>query len=512
MALVRFASSIPNGVNYWDADKLERKKVAEYLTPLIIGATPPFVMSLTADYGSGKSFFVECWRRDLETCGIATVYFNSWETDFSKDPLFAFISAMRRQLKPLRGADQKFTEAAKAAGGLMLKKLAPIGLQITLRTIFGSDIAKQLLNLSKSIEDDLAKEAGKLAEQSLKSQESAENSLKEFRNFLGTALEDVVSDKKDESLKKIVVFVDELDRCRPDYAISVLECIKHLFNVKGLIFVLSVDARFLHQAIAAVYGPELDADGYLRRFIDARFQLPLPSSYAFTHFLARRHFVRADQSHPRFGAYSINRSVFHFTNVARHYGLSLRTIEQCFVELKLCEASYKKSPSSHPVAPELLWIVCALRSSSAAERMRAMFDGREDPEIFAEELAKAYLINDEAVQLLDSFSDNKFDPATRLKLSIHGWFSNWEDRRKNRDKILSLENEYRSRNKDDFELEHKLAYQRFLKIELDKYQEFYRTEKIPYASPAYVACKMLDELGALLTPIEAADRTPFSLE
>ena len=85
--------------------------------------------------------------------------------------------------------------------------------------------------------------------------------------------------------KTLVVFIDELDRCRPPYAIALLEHAKHLFAVPGIVFVVSVDREQLSNSICAVYGERFDADGYLRRFFDLDFALPDPPGKDFVHHL-----------------------------------------------------------------------------------------------------------------------------------------------------------------------------------------------------------------------------------
>ena len=78
--------------------------------------------------------------------------------------------------------------------------------------------------------------------------------------------------------KQLIVFVDELDRCRPDYAVQMLERIKHFFAIDNIIFVLSIDKKVLCKSIKAVYGGlEIDTEAYLRRFIDLEFDLPEPN-------------------------------------------------------------------------------------------------------------------------------------------------------------------------------------------------------------------------------------------
>ena len=70
--------------------------------------------------------------------------------------------------------------------------------------------------------------------------------------------------------------IDELDRCRPSYAVELLETAKHLFDVDRIIFVLALNREQLEYAVKALYGNMFDAEGYLRRFFDLDFRLPAP--------------------------------------------------------------------------------------------------------------------------------------------------------------------------------------------------------------------------------------------
>jgi predicted KAP-like P-loop ATPase len=79
---------------------------------------------------------------------------------------------------------------------------------------------------------------------------------------------------KEGGASPLVFFIDEMDRCRPDFAIALLERIKHLFNVNRVVFVLAVDRAQLNESVKALYGLNANPDGYLRRFIDLAYSLP----------------------------------------------------------------------------------------------------------------------------------------------------------------------------------------------------------------------------------------------
>ena len=86
--------------------------------------------------------------------------------------------------------------------------------------------------------------------------------------------------------KPIVFIIDELDRCRPSYAVELLEEIKHFFSVPGIVFVLSIDKVQLGHAVRGVYGNDrINADEYLRRFIDLEYSIPKPTTKIYSNYL-----------------------------------------------------------------------------------------------------------------------------------------------------------------------------------------------------------------------------------
>ena len=84
--------------------------------------------------------------------------------------------------------------------------------------------------------------------------------------------------------KPIVIIIDELDRCRPDYAVKTLEILKHFFDISGFVFVLSIDEEQLKSSVETLFGTK-NFDGYKRKFINNSFILPNPDKEKFTNFL-----------------------------------------------------------------------------------------------------------------------------------------------------------------------------------------------------------------------------------
>ena len=144
----------------------------------------------------------------------------------------------------------------------------------------------------------------------------------------------------------LLIFVDELDRCRPDYAIKLLEQMKHLFSVPGVIFVLAINGEQLNHSIRAVYGAGFDSARYLRRFIDFDIRLPRGDVAAMT---AQRAQTLAAQL-----SVSVDRSVLEWLGrCARAFGLAARDAEQ--VSAKLIVAL--KIRDGRALLPDLLCLL-----------------------------------------------------------------------------------------------------------------------------------------------------------
>ncbi|TGS16814.1 hypothetical protein EN852_006245 [Mesorhizobium sp. M2E.F.Ca.ET.209.01.1.1] len=84
------------------------------------------------------------------------------------------------------------------------------------------------------------------------------------------------------------VIVDELDRCRPSYAVALLERVKHLFGAPNIAFVFATNSDQLRHGIAGLYGPAFDGFKYLKRFFETTYQLSTPDISRFVSANARQ--------------------------------------------------------------------------------------------------------------------------------------------------------------------------------------------------------------------------------
>nr|WP_253246528.1 P-loop NTPase fold protein [Snodgrassella alvi] len=268
-------------------------------------------------WGQGKTTFIKMWQQYLKNLHIPTIYFNAWESDYTDDALIALIGEISLSIEKLKIQDK--TKAEKIIAPIykyaakFAKAVAPSAANLSIKAISGGltnadELSKTLSALGES-----------LVKEQVKKYEESRKTLSKFKEELSKLAQCYTGGDKQ---KPLVIFIDELDRCRPDFAIEVLEKAKHLFNVDNIIFVLATDKTQLSHSIRAVYGQGLDVNGYLRRFIDFDYLLPLSNRKYITHLINKfslgKYFQTKDTNVPA--------SEF-LVDIVHKYTLSLREQE-----------------------------------------------------------------------------------------------------------------------------------------------------------------------------------------
>ena len=314
----------------WRDDVLERKEIAERLTSIVRGQEAPFVISIDGRWGTGKTFLLKRWAQDLRNQDTPweAIYFNAWEDDFNDDPLLAIIGQLSEYFDegPLR-------EIARGVAGAL-----------------GHVLVKRVTGASP---DDL----------------TPDSLLDDYREGLRT--KNAVKDRlkqlgekvRDDTGQPLVFIIDELDRCRPTFALELLERVKHIFDVDNIVFVLGINRAELVKSLESVYG-DIDAGTYLRRFFDMEFVLPDADPTRFSHHLLTQYgipeqFQALSETAGGRGRVSEFRTLSQYLPVLLgNMGLSPRDMDYC---VRLISLTLRELEGRYPLHPALFVVLVALK-------------------------------------------------------------------------------------------------------------------------------------------------------
>jgi len=288
-------------MNFEEHDKLDRKSVAENFNKLFENTSQSFVVALDSPWGTGKTQFIYMWKNLLETEQKKAIYLNLWEEDFFQNPFFSLTENLIKEFR-----ERKIGNIEK--------------------------IKKNIFNLGKEISKSaINKISGINADNFFKGDINKEK--KEEKNKFKRNLLKLSNKIKEETNFPLIIFIDELDRCRPNYAIEFLEIVKHFFEVENIIFVLGIDIGQLHHSIKSLYGQDMDAKEYLRKFIDFNYSLPGPSLEKYLDFL--------------FSEFKCGNKEQNLIRISKEiiikFGPSLRKADNLFTRLKLIEKDINDS-------------------------------------------------------------------------------------------------------------------------------------------------------------------------
>ena len=236
------------------------------LEPAIQGRThallarSPQAIAIDGRWGTGKSTFLALWEAYLRREGVKVVRFNAWKS-FGADPFDALTREILRQVEvPVseqKGPHRQFVAFIKRHA-----KLAATGIRLV--SIFHPDYAE----VSQAAAVGIDSAANVLGSEPNEVSDPKIESPDEFGAMLSAAA-------KTWSDRPIVVMVDELDRCSPEYSVEFLQLLEHVFSTEHVVFVVAINRTELHHSIKSFYGQGFNAEGYLERFFDEILALPI---------------------------------------------------------------------------------------------------------------------------------------------------------------------------------------------------------------------------------------------
>lgn len=320
----------------WRDDRLGRKAMASTLTSLVQHQTYSFTVSLDGEWGTGKTFFLKRWQKQLQAKGFHAIYFNAWEDDFHADPLVAIVG----QLVELAEQGNVAENAKEDIRNIMeqIKKEALPLLYYGIGKLLGAYTGVTLPPVGYSRQENLF---DKYAEQA--------KSKRVFRE----RLQALVKVSRERTGQPLIFVIDELDRCRPTFAIELLERVKHLFDVEGLAFVFGINRKELSKSLQSIYG-KVDVNIYLRKFFDVNFLLPEASLETYCRHLLDQYKLQEFFTPLDLGHQEARGFAHGFSFISKHLGLSLRDVDHCIRTLAVFGRAFAGMGHAQNVAPKKL--------------------------------------------------------------------------------------------------------------------------------------------------------------
>jgi len=264
-------------LTFEEHDKLGRKKYSDQLTKIIEDSAlyttnASLVIALDSVWGTGKTTFVEMWANELSDADFEVIMYNAWENDDWNDPLIPVVNSLLYKYSKKNDLVQELKHKS-----------------ISLAAYIGKNIVSQLVKNKVGVDvKELKEELDTKAETEI----NIFNEFEAYKKIKSQFVDLLQSLTKD---KKIIFFIDELDRCKPIVAVETLEIIKHFFNVPNIVFIFSLDLQQLSYSVATIYGQNMNSAGYLRRFFDLHFKIPAPTIREYFEFINRELEIGANE-------------------------------------------------------------------------------------------------------------------------------------------------------------------------------------------------------------------------
>ncbi len=235
-----------------ERDALDIQKHSDALIKFIRQSATPLTIGIQGEWGSGKTSLLNAIKQELSSDPhIKQIWINSWENSLLATPEESLIKIINEIIGELltSDGDKERKDKIMSAAGTVFKGALRIGANMTLGSI-GEGIANELM-------------AG-----------ADKNGIKELRNNLIDLVSEI-RDRPSNPFKKIVIYVDDLDRVEPKDAVKILELLKNIFSVPSCVFVLAIDYQVVVKGLEHKFGKQTAANEWeFRAFFDKIIQLP----------------------------------------------------------------------------------------------------------------------------------------------------------------------------------------------------------------------------------------------
>ncbi|KKA43468.1 P-loop NTPase fold protein [Salinivibrio sp. KP-1] len=339
-------------------DTLNRARYASFLHNYLVDVSKNggYVLNLNASWGAGKTFFIKRWLDSIEDTH-PVVYIDAWKQDYSDDPMLTVVSSLIDALKCQLPPENQSIDNIVKTSAKFLKTAAPILTRALFKKATGIDIhafsdtgggpeSEQLEEVDSS--EAISESAAKLAKCLVDEHNEKLHSIQYLREQIEILVTAVIS-HKNKLKSPAFVFIDELDRCRPSYAVEMLEVVKHFFELDNIVFVVATDTEQLQHTVKAVYGKDFDAKRYLGRFFRRRYTLTPTSLYAFSASVIEKYHNKESVNLSGHTPYinGLPEVACTISTTASMFSLSLRDTEQLVDKFLSVLSNTEKTLSPH---------------------------------------------------------------------------------------------------------------------------------------------------------------------
>ena len=241
-------------------DKIGREEIVDKICglPGSLKKDKNFCLAINGAWGSGKSFVLGMIEEKLsKKQEYIIIKYDAWENTFYSDPLIAILSCVIDGIEEKLYLVERTEEKVKKATKTGVNTLAKLSTKI--------EKLKAVIEGIKTIIKDFHNPIDTAALGDFKSYQKLLKTTKEILNEITQAGE------YREKQTKLVILVDEIDRCLPDEQLKILERLHHLFDVKNCAVIVTMNQVCVAETVKTIYG--IDGYEYLRKFFNFTFRL-----------------------------------------------------------------------------------------------------------------------------------------------------------------------------------------------------------------------------------------------
>ncbi len=326
----------------YETDTLNRKSVAIKYANFIKNLGENHTIALDAPWGTGKTKFIDFMCEEFDKNKDVYIRYNAWDHDYTNEPFLSlmndFFTAIQDQgytSNQLKNIKEHSYNAVKTIGSSIFKGLA--------KKAIGSEAAEAVSNEVKAFLSDVNED---IINETFNSLTKSQKSRKSFTKELEKTVQNILTKT---NKKQFIFIIDELDRCKPTFAIELLENIKHLFKIREIVFLIAVDKTQLSESIKVVYGQNFDSKTYLYRFFDLDLYLNIETG---------NDFFRSKLSQIDCTGTDVSTACWYATN---NLGLSLRDFERITSEVYKITVFNNVSDNNEIAWPNKLFILLILK-------------------------------------------------------------------------------------------------------------------------------------------------------